>query len=65
MDQLDVILSIVASVFSIAATVISLLNRSEVKKLRDLYQDNRLVAKGDGNTQVIGSGNKVSGHGKH
>jgi len=62
MPTIEILLSIVASVFSIASTVIALQNKSEIKKLRDLYLGNHLDADGSGNAQVLGSGNRVTTH---
>lgn len=59
METAELVFSIVASLFSIFATVISLRTRSEVKRMRDEFQGNKLVAKGNGNAQVVGSDNKV------
>ena len=62
MQLFDNILSIIASVFSVAATIIALKNNEEIKKLRDLFQGNELTMSGDGNAQVLGSSNQVNTH---
>lgn len=64
MEQIDIILSIIASCVSIVATIIALQSRSEVRELRDVYEGNRLCANGGGNTQVVGSNNVVGKHGE-
>lgn len=62
MEMLNLILGIVASVASIAATVVSLSVKSDVKKIRDSFQGNAMSASGACNNQVMGSGNKVNVH---
>lgn len=62
MEMLNLILGIVASVASIAATVVSLSVKSDVKKIRDSFQGNAMSASGTCNNQVMGSGNKVNAH---
>ena len=62
--MLEIVLSIVASILSIAATVIALRSKKEVERLRDLYEGNKLTANGDGNAQVMGTGNQVSTNGR-
>lgn len=57
MEQLNTTLGIIASVLSIMATIVTLQNKSEIKKLRDSYDRNKQKAKGDGNTQVVGHNN--------
>lgn len=64
LDLVNTVLGILASVFSIIATIVSLQNKSEIKKLRDSYDGNRQVARGNGNTQVVGRGNMVSNDGR-
>lgn len=59
MEAADLVFSIIASLLSIIATVVSLRARSEVKKVRDEFQGNKLVAKGNSNAQLVGSANKV------
>lgn len=58
--MLDIILSIVASVLSIAAAIVAFKSKKEVEKLRDLYEGNKLTANGDSNAQVMGTGNQVN-----
>lgn len=60
MEIAELIFSIIASVLSIVATVIGLQNKNEIRKMCNEFQGNKLVAKGDGNAQVLGSGNRVS-----
>lgn len=62
MEMLNLILGVVASVASIAATVVSFSVKSDVKKIRDSFQDNAMSASGTCNSQVMGSGNKVNVH---
>lgn len=57
MEQLNIILSIIASTLSIAAAIIALVTRSEVKKLNDSYGSNKQVARGNNNVQSIGHDN--------
>ena len=58
--MLEIVLSIVASVLSIAATVVAFKNKKEVERLRDLYEGNKLTVNGNGNAQVMGTGNQVN-----
>lgn len=58
--MLEIVLSIVASVLSIAATVVAFKNKKEVERLRDLYEGNKLTANGNGNAQVMDTGNQVN-----
>lgn len=60
--MLDNVLSIIASILSVVATVIALKSREEVRRLRDLYQGNTMTLTGDGNAQVLGSSNQVNTH---
>lgn len=62
METLNLILGIVASVASIAATVISLSVKSDIKKMRDSFQGSTLSASGIGNSQIMGSDNKANVH---
>lgn len=58
--MLDNILSILASALSIFATIVAFKSKKEVERLRDLYEGNRLTVNGDGNAQVMGTGNQVN-----
>ena len=60
MEMLEIVLSIIASILSIVATIIAFKSKKEVERLRDLYEGNKLNARGDGNTQVMGTGNRVN-----
>lgn len=62
MESINLVLSIVASVLSIIATFSAYKRKKEIGRLRDLYEGNGLDALGDGNAQVVGSGNRVSTH---
>lgn len=62
METLNLILGIVASFASIVAAVISFSVKSDLKKMRDSFQDNTMSASGTGNSQVMGSDNKVNVH---
>lgn len=62
MEILEIMLNIVASTFSIVATVVAFKNKKEVKRLRDFYEGNKQAATGDGNIQVTGAGNRVKNH---
>ena len=64
MEMVDVMLSIVASVLSIVATVIAFKNKKYIDKLRDLYEGNKMNATGNENIQVVGTGNQVNTHDK-
>lgn len=64
MANVEMALSIFASALSIYATVIGLRNRNDIKKMRDEFNDVRQSATGNGNAQVVGSGNKVTTHGR-
>ena len=67
-ETLAVILSIVASILSIAATIVALKSKKETQQLCDIYKDNQLFIKGDkniqvgGDIQVGGGNNKVNTH---
>lgn len=58
MEQLNTILSIVASALSITATLVALQNKSEIKKLSGSYNRNKQKAKGNSNIQVMGHNNR-------
>lgn len=60
MNALNTVLGIVASLFSIVTTVISLKTRADVKEIKNSYTNNSLTATGDKNKQVVGSGNRVN-----
>ena len=64
METVDVMLSIVASALSIVATVIAFKSKKEVDRIRNLYEGNKLNAIGNENTQVVGTGNRVTTHDK-
>ena len=63
METLNVVLSIVASLLSIFATAQAYKNKREIKRLRDFYEGNVQKARGNGNTQIMGTGNRVVDHG--
>ena len=48
--MLEIVLSIIASILSIVATIIAFKSKREVESLRDLYEGNKLTASGNGNT---------------
>ncbi len=60
MEILEIVLNIVASALSIAATIVAFKSKKEVERLRDLYEDNKFTANGNGNAQVMGTGNQVN-----
>lgn len=60
MEMLEIVLSIIASILSIVATIIAFKSKREVENLRDLYEGNKLTASGNGNTQVMGTSNRVN-----
>lgn len=62
METVNLILGMAASVVSIAAAVISLSAKSDVKKMRDSFQGNTMSASGTGNSQVMGSNNRANVH---
>lgn len=62
MEELNLILGIVASGASIVAAVISLSIKSDVKKMRDSFRGNTMSTSGVGSSQVMGSGNKANVH---
>ena len=64
MEMLEIVLSIMTSVLSIAATVVAFKSKKEVERLRDLYEGNKLTANGNGNAQVMGMGNQVNANGR-
>lgn len=63
METLNIVLSIVASLLSIFATAQAYKSKREIKRLRDLYEGNVQKAYGNGNSQVMGTGNRVVGCG--
>lgn len=64
METLEIVLSIVASLLSIVATITAFKSKKEVERLRDCYKSNEQTATGDGDVQVVGTGNQVSTHAK-
>lgn len=64
MEVLEIVLSIVASLLSIAATIVAFKSKKEVDRLRDLYEGNSFTANGNANAQVMGTGNQVNTHGR-
>lgn len=63
METFNIVLSIVASVASIFAAVQTCKSKREIKRLRNLYEGNIQKAYGNGNSQVMGTGNRVVGRG--
>lgn len=63
MDALNSILGILSSILSIVATTVAVSCKKDLSALRDSYEKNKLIADGDGNFQVVGSGNKVNANG--
>lgn len=62
METIATVLGIAASVLSIFATVTSFKNKKEIQKIYECYENNTLTANGNGNAQVIGTGNQVNTH---
>lgn len=62
METLNLILGIIASAVSIVAAVISFSVKSDVKKMRDSFKSSTMNASGIGNSQIMGSDNKVNVH---
>lgn len=60
MEMIEIVLSIIASILSIVATIIAFRSKREVENLRDLYEGNKLTVSGNGNTQVMGTSNRVN-----
>lgn len=60
METVNLVLGVLASLLSIVATIIGLRNQNDIKKMRDEFQDNKMIANGSSNAQVIGSGNRVN-----
>lgn len=60
MEIVNLALGILASLLSIVATFIGLRNQNDIKKMRDEFQGNKMIANGNSNAQVIGSGNRVN-----
>ncbi|MDR2833279.1 MAG: hypothetical protein LBV67_06165 [Streptococcaceae bacterium] len=58
MENLELILSIIGSALGILATVISLINRKEIKEMKNINSNNSV--KGDGNIQQSGTRNTVT-----
>lgn len=62
MEIANLVLGIIASIFSILAAAIGICNRADIKKMRDEFRGNKASARGDNNIQVIGANNKVGHH---
>ncbi len=62
METLNLILGIIASIASIVAAVISFSVKSDVKKMRDSFQNSTMSVSGTGNSQIMGSDNRANVH---
>lgn len=61
-EIVEIAFSIVASALSIIATIVAFKSKKEVESLRDRYENNEHTAIGDGNAQIVGTGNQVNTH---
>ena len=59
METAGLLLGIVASVFSISATIFSFLNYRNLKKIQNVGSGNKSHARGNDNIQVSGVDNRV------
>ena len=62
MESVNTVLSVIASLLSIIATLVSLKNKEELNKLRVIFENNGSSALGNENVQVTGVNNRVSTH---
>lgn len=59
METINIILGCFASIVSIFAAIIGLINNNELKKISNKNSNNRQKSNGDNNTLVNGDSNKV------
>lgn len=62
METVNLILGIIASIASIAAAVISLQNKQEIKSIKKSLSDNSQTATGKVATNVVDSNNSANIH---
>lgn len=59
METINTILGIVASIFSIISTIISIKNYNEIKVIKNNQMENRMYVNGNENNQVFGNQNRI------
>ena len=59
METINTILGIIASIFSIISTIISIKNYNEIKVIKNNQIENRMYVNGNENNQVIGNQNSI------
>ncbi|WP_269789194.1 hypothetical protein [Streptococcus mitis] len=59
METINTILGIIASIFSIISTIISIKNYNEIKVIKNNQMENRMYVNGNENNQVFGNQNSI------
>ena len=59
METINTILGIIASIFAIISTIISIKNYNEIKVTKNNQIENRMYVNGNENNQVIGNQNSI------
>ncbi|KEO43110.1 MULTISPECIES: hypothetical protein [Streptococcus] len=59
METINTILGIIASIFAIISTIISIKNYNEIKVIKNNQIENRMYVNGNENNQVIGNQNSI------
>lgn len=59
METINTILGIIASIFAIISTIISIKNYNEIKVIKNNQIENRMYVNGNKNNQVIGNQNSI------
>ena len=59
METINTILGIIASIFAIISTIISIKKYNEIKVIKNNQIENRMYVNGNENNQVIGNQNSI------
>ena len=59
METINTNLGIIASIFAIISTIISIKNYNEIKVIKNNQIENRMYVNGNENNQVIGNQNSI------
>ena len=59
METINTILGIIASIFAIISTIISIKNYNEIKVIKNNQIENRMYVNGNEKNQVIGNQNSI------
>ena len=59
METINTILGIIASIFAIISTIISIKNYNEIKVIKNNQIENRMYVNGNENNQVFGNQNSI------